>query len=263
MALGAGIYLSGQIFNLSAHWPSAILMWAVGAWIGWALRRDWVQLVFIAILTPTWIGAEWLDSHPAAGGFFTRTLTEGAVVLAITYFTANKMRALVWIGGIAFLPATIGVLLTGEMGDRQDWGGMANFLTCVIAFGLPLGAALLLRGRAAWMNGVAAVWVVVLGLIARDLRLFTSNHDSPLMYLWCGVGAAGMVAWGMHERRGERINLGMAGFAITILGFYFSSVMDKLGRSASLIGLGVLFLAGGWALEKLRRRLVAQMRQSA
>ena len=28
----------------------------------------------------------------------------------------------------------------------------------------------------------------------------------------------------------------MAGFAITILCFYFSSVMDKLGRSASLIG---------------------------
>jgi hypothetical protein len=54
----------------------------------------------------------------------------------------------------------------------------------------------------------------------------------------------------------------MAGFAITILCFYFSTVMDKLGRSESLIGLGVLFLAGGWALEKLRRRLVAQMRQS-
>jgi hypothetical protein len=26
-----------------------------------------------------------------------------------------------------------------------------------------------------------------------------------------------------------------------------------------LIGLGVLFLAGGWALEKMRRRLMARM----
>ncbi len=40
------------------------------------------------------------------------------------------------------------------------------------------------------------------------------------------------------------INLGSAGFAATVLWFYFSSVMDKLGRSFSLIALGLLFLAG-------------------
>ncbi len=39
--------------------------------------------------------------------------------------------------------------------------------------------------------------------------------------------------------------------------------MDKLGRSASLIGLGVLFLAGGWALEQMRRRLVLQAKGTA
>jgi hypothetical protein len=54
--------------------------------------------------------------------------------------------------------------------------------------------------------------------------------------------------------------MGMAAVAITVLTFYFSEVMDKLGRSASLIGLGVLFLAGGWALERLRRQLVAGTR---
>jgi hypothetical protein len=35
--------------------------------------------------------------------------------------------------------------------------------------------------------------------------------------------------------------------------------MDKLDRSLGLIGLGILFLAGGWALEKWRRKLVAGM----
>ena len=58
----------------------------------------------------------------------------------------------------------------------------------------------------------------------------------------------------------ERINLGMAAFALTIIFFFFSSVMDKLGRSASLIVLGVMFVAGGWQWEKLRRRLVTQVR---
>jgi uncharacterized membrane protein len=72
-----------------------------------------------------------------------------------------------------------------------------------------------------------------------------------------------MIAWGVREGRSERVNMGMAGFALTLLFFYFSQVMDKLGRSASLIGLGLLFLAGGWALERLRRRLVAQAREAS
>ena len=67
-----------------------------------------------------------------------------------------------------------------------------------------------------------------------------------------------MIAWGVYELRAERINLGMVGFALTIVFFFFSSVMDKLGRSASLMALGVLFLGGGWYWEKLRRKLVAQ-----
>ena len=32
--------------------------------------------------------------------------------------------------------------------------------------------------------------------------------------------------------------------------------MTKLGRSLGLIGLGVLFLAGGWALERMRRQIL-------
>jgi hypothetical protein len=35
--------------------------------------------------------------------------------------------------------------------------------------------------------------------------------------------------------------------------------MGKLGRSASLLILGLLCLAGGYALEVTRRRLVARM----
>jgi hypothetical protein len=46
------------------------------------------------------------------------------------------------------------------------------------------------------------------------------------------------------------VNLGIVGFAIAVGWFYFSDIFDKVGRSLGLIGLGVLFLAGGWALEK-------------
>jgi hypothetical protein len=55
----------------------------------------------------------------------------------------------------------------------------------------------------------------------------------------------------------------MVGFAIAVAWFYFSNLFDKMGRSLGLIGLGVLFLAGGWALEKMRRGLLARMASHA
>jgi hypothetical protein len=39
--------------------------------------------------------------------------------------------------------------------------------------------------------------------------------------------------------------------------------MDKLGRSFSLIVLGLLFLGGGWLLERTRRRLIARLKPEA
>ena len=80
-----------------------------------------------------------------------------------------------------------------------------------------------------------------------------------LEYLCCAAGAIGLAWWGIQESRPERINLAIAGFALTVLCFYFSDVMDKIGRSASLILMGLLFLGGGWLLERTRRGLLARM----
>ena len=55
----------------------------------------------------------------------------------------------------------------------------------------------------------------------------------------------------------------MLGFAVTVLLFYFSDVMDKLDRATSLIVVGLLFLGGGWLLERTRRRLIAHIQQEA
>ena len=52
------------------------------------------------------------------------------------------------------------------------------------------------------------------------------------------------------------MNVGIGLFAMTLLGFYVMEVMGRLERSLSLLGLGLLFLVGGWGLQRLRRRLL-------
>jgi uncharacterized membrane protein len=118
------------------------------------------------------------------------------------------------------------------------------------------------------VNVIAAIWVLVIGTFSpvhsgTTDTLAAYAWNSAGIYLWAGAGALALVIWGLLERQRERINLGVVGFALTVLIFYFSDVMDKLGRSASLIGMGVLLLVGGWILERTRRQLIARMQRSA
>jgi len=274
--LGAGIFLTGQIFNLQEHWPGGLMLWAAGAWVGWALRRDWVQAAFAALLTPAWLAGEW---SVATEGVRHAGLTaaEGLLLLALTYLTARTAehssavrRALVVIGAIYLIPGTLFVLFSRAIAfwGRPDLVLPASLkvLGWLAALGAPLLLALWLRGRAALWNVLAAAWVLLLGTTRtgrvdpriESLLHWTWRELGP--YFLCAVGSVGLVAWGLQEARRERINLGVAGFALTVLVFYFSNVMDKLGRATSLIGLGALFLLGGWMLEKARRQLVARVK---
>jgi len=270
VCLGGGIFLAGQIFNLQEHWPGGILLWAIGAWIAFGFLRDWPQAVLAALLTPFWLAGEWIEAtrHFIGGA---PMLAEAALLLALTYLSGRLpgsesviRKALVWIGALAALPLAVWVAAGSEsLWNRTTMPGLYFAAGWADALLLPLLVAWRLRGAAAWSNLVAALWVVALGSTGFGADQYNSLagpswHQLGPYVMWT-IGALGLIAWGLYEARKERINLGVAGFALTVLGFYFSAVMDKLGRSASLIGLGLLFLLGGWLLEKMRRRLVNQL----
>jgi uncharacterized membrane protein len=88
------------------------------------------------------------------------------------------------------------------------------------------------------------------------------NDPSFLAYLIIAAVACFFAWWGVRERSKALINYGVVAFALTVLWFYFSNFMDKLSRSLDLIVLGVLFLGGGWLLEKLRRRMVGRVKEA-
>ena len=258
IALGAGIALAGQTFHLQEHWPRAILLWAVGTALGWVVLGQWPQAALTAILAPWWLAAEWMAlSHRENDP--TRLVATGVCGLAFTYLSARRgpgdsplRKALCWMGGLALFPAAA----VAAVDAPWRWeGGHVHAEAWILAMLVPLFAAWLLRGRGAVWNLGAVSWSVVLPASGARANWF--------IYVWLALGAVGLVAWGIREKRAERVNLGIAGFALTVLTFYFSDVMDKMERSASLIGLGLLFLGGGWLIEKMRRRLIAQMRGEA
>jgi uncharacterized membrane protein len=259
--LGAGIFLAGQIFNLDEHWPGGLMLWALGAAMAWTLLKAWPQAAMLALLAPAWLIGEWvvaIEDHWIESGH--RVALGGAFLLALAYFTAVRRepanpvrRTLARLGRILLVPTALALAFdaipsSGEALPRGLW--IAGWS---VALGLPLLLAIVVRRTAAWPNLLATFWVLLLlGLMP------AGGEDWWYVYAWWALGATALAAWGVSDARSERINMGAAIFAATVLTFYFSQVMDQLGRSASLVGLGFLFLAGGWAIDRVRRRLIVE-----
>lgn len=264
-ALGAGIFLAGQIFNMAEHWPGALLLWSVGALLGLVLLRDWPHALWVALLVPAWLWGEWSEEIGRSANLWRNAAPiVGTVLLSFAYLSAPTKeddavwrRALGRIGAIALIPACI---LLGDASNAWLSGPSANLppfgtgdvLAWLVALGLPFAVAMLIRGKQALFLVAILFWCLITvqfhwGHAMGDLGLYT-------LY---GIGAIALAAWGVEEQRPEIVNLGVLSFALTTLAFYFSDLMDKLGRSFSLIVGGLVLLVGGWLLERFRRYLIA------
>ena len=267
-ALGAGIFLAGQIFHMAEHWPGALMLWSLGAAAGVWVLRQWPQVLWLALLAPAWLCGEWIEQQGERlwGWNELTPMAVGVVLLACAYLIAKGpergeiwRRVLAWLGAIALIPAAI-ALAAGSDGypprpddNPQGVTGAATVVAWALAIAVPLAVAGFARGRdAAWMLAAVA-WALVLS----QLSMRTDGGELAT-YALLAAGAVGVVAWGLRDRQRLAINVGVLGFALTVCCFYFANIFDKLGRSLGLIGLGILFIGGGWWLERTRRRLVAR-----
>jgi uncharacterized membrane protein len=268
-ALGAGIYMSGQIFHMAEHWPGALMLWSFGAAVGVWLLRQWPQVLWLAVLAPAWLWGEWIEAQPPFAAWHGASpAAVGLFLLACAYLAAAPAeskarwrRALAWLGAIALIPVAF------YLDAARDWGafGLPGWerpqiapLALVMAWSLgtlvPLALAWFLRGRDAIWLLAALAWAIIV------TQVHASSDAGELgLYALFAVGASGIVLWGVKDQQRLAINVGVLGFAVTVLVFYFSSVFDKLGRAFGLIGIGILFIGGGWLLERMRRRLIGRI----
>jgi hypothetical protein len=277
VSIGAAIALVGQIFNIQEHWPAAVLLWAIAALAGWILLRDQAQETLTFLLFPAWMLSEWTihtEGYIGNEVYAGRFLVVWAI-LYLTLFLGSRHKA---VQGILFAVAVVaaGFGIVFLLGGWRSWSAGQAFLPLGTRLwgwasiaALPLFSSLF-RLRKSFIPVVAALafsialpWCMRTWLETYGWGAYT--HD--VLRVEPNLAAHALVAafavfiswWGVRQASRLLVNLGIVGFAVAAGWFYFSNIFDKVGRSLGLIGLGVLFLAGGWALEKTRREVLARM----
>jgi uncharacterized membrane protein len=278
VATGTAIALVGQIFNIEEHWPGAVLLWALCALAGWALLQDQAQETLALLLAPAWMLCEIefrVDGHIGEGVYVGRFLFVWAV-LYLTFFLGSRRKAMQGIlfatGAIAAVVGTVAMLE-----GWRSWSSSQTFLTSGTRFWawaaaavVPLAIAVFKGRKGLIPVGAAIVYVLALPWCYRRWTQtynyasgargsYTTTEPNLAAYALVAAFAVFLIWWGVRVVSRALVNLGIVGFAITVGWFYFSNIFDKVGRSLGLIGLGILFLAGGWVLEVTRRRLLASM----
>lgn len=293
ISTGAAIALVGQIFNIEEHWPAAILLWAIAGVFGWMLLRDQAQQTLTLLLFPAWLVCEWsyaAQNHIGEDIYIGRFLFVWAI-LYLTLFIGTDRRV---VRGILFAASAIAAVTSmfSLLDTWHSWYGMqpypplrTRFWGWVGIAAIPVLFSLARVRRSAgspttglrrWGVSTVPVLAAIAFVIAlpwcykswamRDgYGKYYGTNTEPNLAAHAIVAAfcVFLIWWGVTQVSRGLVNLGIVGFGATVAWFYFSNLFDKMGRSLGLIGLGVLFLAGGWALERTRRGLLTHMAQSS
>jgi uncharacterized membrane protein len=278
VSTGAAIALVGQIFNIQEHWPAAVLMWALAALAGWILLQDQAQQTLTLLLAPAWMLSEiafranWRIGEDVYIGRFLFVWA----ILYLTFFLGSKRRI---VQGILFAASAIAAAVgTAMMLDGwQSWSAEQSIVpysvrvwAWIALAALPLAIAAFHGHKGLMPIALAVVYSIALPWSYRSWtesfdygngarHMYTRTEPNVAAYALVATFAIFICWWGVRMASKALVNLGIVGFAVDVAWFYFSNLFDKMGRSLGLISLGILFLAGGWVLEKMRRRILAGM----
>ena len=281
---GAGVHLIGQIYHVSVDNPNLSLFWFLGV----------LPLAYVTRARPVMFLAVVL--FLAAVGFRLQDLLERVsepesaiaafalyVALGAFLFAVGKVKRQLdgWevTGGLfealgmvtAFL--ALYMLTFHDLFDGADDFGGAHWgfwaLTAAAS-----AVALVLTAGLAWQRerrgdrspvDLAEVVVIAVLLAAVHLPPLVSVDWQPLYPIvfnaLFALSALGLMASGYLREHEGRVNLSLALIALYVITRYFEYSIDLLDSSLVFFGAGVVLLAGGYLLDRGRRRMLAAMRE--
>jgi hypothetical protein len=269
----------GEIFNLDFHGANAAFLWALAALAGWMLLRDQAQQTLALLLVPGWIFCELggrTGGHIGDGAYMGRLAFVWGI-LYITFFLSSRRKA---VEGILF-GAGVVAAIAGILEMLSSWASFSadqSFIPfgtrvwCWVAIAavplliaachghkglIPIAAAIAFCEALPWCY---STWIDTYSYRSGPMMGHIETRPNLAAHALVAAFAVFLCWWGVKMASRAQVNVGIVGFAAAVAWFYFSDIYSDKYRAVGLIGLGVLFLAGGWALEVARRRILAGMK---
>jgi uncharacterized membrane protein len=279
LCFGGALYLVAQIYNLSAHYPWAILLWwALDVPLMLWLRSRAAQVVVTGLFVTwafmhanVWLEGQALNSwRDEARCNFALVAGLGALFGGLAAL-AGSLCAERYVGLWRFLAPLAALfacyLLSFE--DGAHTSGPNDALLVVLAPALFLQAVALVLLLVALARGVAGpLRVEALGAQAMGIVLtgcvFAAGRSMPILGNLLELGALLLLVWhGTRARSAALVNLALGFFALVIVTRYLEYLWDKLEGAYAFLGSGALLLVLGWFLERRRRSLMRRVRGAA
>jgi len=283
LVFGASLFLVGQMYNVEAHDPLALLLWAGGATATALVVRSRAIAAAAVLIFTSWVGWEFGLALDDAGGntwaaFPVVAAFYGGALYGLATAAQQRFRGH-WFASSGFPESGRGVgLPVGAAGlfvftfadatDELEHAG--DELSGFLLAGLLLLAALALVGAGALALSrrpsgryEAGVLVAVVAMVLVAV-LAGGNGDAwaVLFNILFAAVALGVIYAGFLSDEPWLVNLGVVFVAVDLVARYFDFFWSALPRSVGMIGAGLLVLGIAYVLERQRKRLLERMAEA-
>jgi uncharacterized membrane protein len=283
---GAAIHLVAQAYNIPVNHPNLVLYWFLGVIpLAYVVRSDVMLVLGIGLFLAAigFRGQVWLvDTDLMPFRAFPLYLVLGLMLYGLGKLQGRFESTRVYSRAyelVGLLTVFAGLYLLSfrfwweELFDRSvlsNYGVTVEFwLIAGVASAVAvvsLTATMLTRanqGLPLRTLPYEAVAVLVLLVVAALVVFLQPDSDLvyPLLFNFLLlVGMVGLIFLGYFRGREVLINLALVFFSIDVVTRYFEFSFELLDRSVVFIVVGIILLAGGFLLERGRRRVIGQLR---
>jgi uncharacterized membrane protein len=278
LLFGASLFLVGQMYNVEAHDPLALLLWAGGAAAVAAVVQTTPLTLTAFVIFTAWVAWEAgmaADTDEEFSALVALAVPYGAALYGLGTTVGARMTA-AWVEDTGFADAARRFgLLIGAFGlfaltfvhadddlpgAARDVGtGLQALLIALTAAALAGAAGVATTAR---RSALAEAGGIALAAVAALALAFTGGDGGvwAVVFNLFVVGlAVGSIAAGYVNDETWLVNFGVLVVAVELVLRYFDVLWDALGRSLGILGAGVVILAVAYGLERQRKRMLARM----
>jgi uncharacterized membrane protein len=286
------IALIGQVYNISSRVPNAFLLWAVGiAALPWLLQSR-AQYVLWMVAVTVWLGAEAAQPgsilHLRSFDAFSIMLAVFALLWLAVGLTQRRLlahrstehfaldgerasTALMNLGLLALVAGLHGFSRNAEPLPLA-WCAIGGVFLAAVLVLLMTDSQLSPATKGFWTIAWAvAALCAVLATVPFEWRQVTPEHTTWLAkdrYAWVAAlvllgFCLAQIQVGLARASAALINLGVAVTALNIAVVYLRLFGSMMQTGLMFVITGIVLVVLAWALERARRKLIAQLSEGA